>query len=316
MNTENYYDILGVEETATQEEIKKSYRKLAKENHPDKGGSEDLFKKISVAYDTIGDETKRKQYDVERKNPFGGMGGGYGSSFSDLFNSVFGQQTQQRTHTTNINVSVGVIESFMGKNKTITYKRKSKCEPCDGGGGDSQVCSTCRGQGQVVRQVGSNMFFQMVTVECPTCSGSGKIMINPCHSCGGKGNKDFPTYWYGKDSKITIDRMAERIVDNELVTNLTDQDVRNIIIEIISFGKPLNYENYMLGEKPIISANKLTNQDVENLFNQYAEQINLNLKMKDGLFATDITIEDFKKLADTVNTKKELEEFIKKCYSI
>jgi molecular chaperone DnaJ len=190
MNTENYYDILGVEETATQEEIKKSYRKLAKENHPDKGGSEDLFKKISVAYDTIGDETKRKQYDVERKNPFGGMGGGYGSSFSDLFNSVFGQQTQQRTHTTNINVSVGVIESFMGKNKTITYKRKSKCEPCDGGGGDSQVCSTCRGQGQVVRQVGSNMFFQMVTVECPTCSGSGKIMINPCHSCGGKGNKD------------------------------------------------------------------------------------------------------------------------------
>lgn len=191
MNTENYYNVLGVEETATQDEIKKSYRKLAKENHPDKGGNEDLFKKISVAYDTIGDETKRKQYDMERKNPFGNMGGGYGSSFNDIFNSVFGQQTQQRrTHTTNINVSVGVIESFIGKNKTIAYKRKTKCEPCDGSGGDSQVCSTCRGQGQVVRQVGSNMFFQMVTMECPTCSGSGKIMINPCHSCSGSGNKD------------------------------------------------------------------------------------------------------------------------------
>jgi molecular chaperone DnaJ len=191
MNAETYYDILGVEETATQDEIKKAYRKLAKENHPDKGGDEDLFKKISVAYDTVGDENKRKQYDVERKNPFGQMGGGFGQSFSDLFNSVFGQQRQQqRAHTTNITISVGVLESFLGKNKTITYKRKTICEPCNGSGGDSQTCVTCQGQGQVVRQVGTNMFVQMVQMQCPTCVGTGRIMINACHSCNGQGNKD------------------------------------------------------------------------------------------------------------------------------
>ena len=191
MNGETFYDILGVEETATQDEIKKVYRKLAKENHPDKGGDEDLFKKISVAYDTLGDENKRKQYDLERKNPFGQMGGGFGQSFNDLFNSVFGQQRQQpRAHTTNITISVGVLESFLGKNKTITYKRKTICEPCNGSGGDSRICETCKGHGQVVRQVGSNMFVQMVQMQCPTCLGSGRIMINPCHSCGGQGNKD------------------------------------------------------------------------------------------------------------------------------
>ena len=133
---------------------------------------------------------------------------------------------------------------------------------------------------------------------------------------GGKGNQDFPTYWYKNDSKITIESMAEDIVDDGIVTNLTDSEVRNIIITIISYGKPLNYENYMIGEKPIIGVNKLTNQDIENLFIEYGEQINLNLKMKDGLFAEDITLEDFKQLSETVNTKKELEEFIKKCYSL
>jgi molecular chaperone DnaJ len=194
MNGETYYDILGVAETATQDDIKKAYRTLAKENHPDKGGNEDIFKKISVAYDTIGDEQKRQQYDMERKNPFAGMGGGFGSSMSDLFNSVFGagrqQRQQPRTHTTNLTISIGAVESFLGKTKTITYQRKTMCEPCNGSGGDSQTCSTCHGQGQVVRQVGSNMFIQMVQMQCPTCMGSGKIMINACHSCGGQGTKD------------------------------------------------------------------------------------------------------------------------------
>ena len=74
MNNENFYEVLGVTETATQDEIKKAYRKLAKENHPDAGGNEEVFKKISVAYDTIGDEQKRQQYDTQRNNPFGGFG--------------------------------------------------------------------------------------------------------------------------------------------------------------------------------------------------------------------------------------------------
>ena len=79
MNNENYYEVLGVDENATQEDIKKAYRNLAKENHPDKGGDGEMFKKISAAYDTIGDENKRKQYDNQKKNPFGG-------NFADMFN--------------------------------------------------------------------------------------------------------------------------------------------------------------------------------------------------------------------------------------
>jgi molecular chaperone DnaJ len=192
MNTDTHYSILGVEETATQDEIKKAYRKLAKENHPDKGGDEELFKKISVAYDTVGDEEKRRQYDMERKNPFAGMrGGGFGNSMSDLFNSVFGQQRQQqRVHTTNINVNVGVLESYLSPKKEITYKRKTSCDTCSGTGGDKKVCTQCNGMGQVMQQMGSGMFIQMIAMACPVCSGSGSINPNPCFVCNGSGGKD------------------------------------------------------------------------------------------------------------------------------
>ena len=139
MNPENYYDILGVTEDATQDDIKKAYRKLAKENHPDKGGDEELFKKISVAYDTIGDENKRVQYDTQRKNPFANMGGGHDPSFADLFNMAFGQRRQQRNHTTNINLEVTPVESYLGLNKEITYQRKGICEPCNGSGGVKEI---------------------------------------------------------------------------------------------------------------------------------------------------------------------------------
>jgi len=191
MNTDTHYTTLGVEETATQDEIKKAYRKLAKENHPDKGGDEELFKKISVAYDTIGDEDKRRQYDIERKNPFAGMGGGgFGGSMSDLFNSVFGQQRQeQRVHTTNINLELTVVESYLAEKKEITYSRKTKCNPCDGTGGDKVTCTVCNGSGQILRQFGNGIFNQVVSMQCEGCRGKGSILTNPCHSCGGEGSK-------------------------------------------------------------------------------------------------------------------------------
>lgn len=188
MNTD-YYSILGVEETATQDEIKKAYRKLAKENHPDKGGDEELFKQISVAYDVIGDEEKRQRYDVERKNPFAGMGG-MGASMSDLFNSVFNQRQQQRTHTTNITINVGTLESYLSQKKNITFKRKTSCETCNGSGGDKRICATCNGSGQILRQMGNGMFIQMVSMQCNGCGGSGHVLVNPCFVCSGSGTKD------------------------------------------------------------------------------------------------------------------------------
>lgn len=191
MNQENYYNILGVSEDATQDEIKKTYRKLAKENHPDIGGDEETFKKISLAYDTIGDETKRQQYDFERKNPFGGGFGG--GDFNDIFNSFFNQgyrSNEQKRHTTTINLTIGALESYNGGKKTITYKRKNKCETCDGSGGDKRNCLGCNGQGSVVREININGFTQHIRTNCNHCNGVGKIITNPCFVCNGSSVKD------------------------------------------------------------------------------------------------------------------------------
>ena len=194
MNEETYYSILGVSESATQDEIKKAYRKLAKENHPDAGGDEETFKKISVAYDAIGDEEKRKRYDYERTNPFAKMsGGGFGPSFDELFQSMFGgrQRAQQtRVHSTNIDYTIGTVDSYIGGRRQVTYKRKSMCDPCQGTGGDKRVCHICQGQGQIMTQMGSGMFIQMVAMNCNGCSGHGYILTNPCFVCNGHGNKD------------------------------------------------------------------------------------------------------------------------------
>ena len=187
MNTENYYDILGVGENSTQEEIKKSYKKLAKEKHPDVGGSEDEFKKISVAYDVLGDEQKRNQDDMSKKNPFGT--GGF-PGFDDMFNMFNRGNRRQQVHSTVITVNVGTIESYLGKVKQLNYKRKSKCDPCNGTGGDKSICGECSGSGHVVRQMGSGMFIQVVAMTCEGCNGKGKTITNPCFVCNGTGDKD------------------------------------------------------------------------------------------------------------------------------
>jgi molecular chaperone DnaJ len=186
MNTENLYETLGVNENATQDEIKKSYRRLVKEKHPDAGGNEEEFKKISVAYDTLGDEGKRKQYDSQKNNPFSNMGG-MGDFFSQMYNN--NRTTQQRVPTTTISINVGVLESYKGDKKNIVYQRKKKCEPCGGSGGDKKTCSNCNGQGSFTRQVGSGFFVQIVQMECQQCRGTGQMIIDPCFICNGVGTQ-------------------------------------------------------------------------------------------------------------------------------
>jgi molecular chaperone DnaJ len=140
------------------------------------------FKKITEAYDTIGDANKRNQYDNQRSNPFG-------SNFAHMFHS-FNQQQRQENHTSVITVNLGVLDSYLGRNKQITYKRKTSCNVCEGTGGEKKVCTTCNGVGSVMRQMGTGMFVQVVNMMCETCSGTGKITINACYSCNGLETKD------------------------------------------------------------------------------------------------------------------------------
>lgn len=181
MKQDNFYNVLGVEENATQDEIKKAYRKLAVEHHPDKGGSEDKFKTISEAYDTLGDENKRKQYDNQRKNPFGGFGG---NPFEDFFNG--GYQTRKRTAPDSIiDVTVSVLESYNSSDKVITYNRKHECNGCHGSGGEKTNCPTCNGVGYTTVTMGTGLFTQMFRQPCNGCRGEGQIFKTRCHVCNG-----------------------------------------------------------------------------------------------------------------------------------
>jgi molecular chaperone DnaJ len=178
----NYYEILGVTENATQDEIKKSYRNLSKIHHPDKGGDENKFKEISEAYDTLGDENKRRQYDNQKNNPFGGFGGG--NPFEDFFNS--GYQPIRRTAPDSvIDITVGTLESFNGSDKIITYSRKHGCNTCNGTGGDKKTCVKCNGGGYTTVTMGTGLFTQVFRQPCNDCRGKGQVFKTRCGVCNG-----------------------------------------------------------------------------------------------------------------------------------
>jgi molecular chaperone DnaJ len=181
---ENFYQILGVNENASQDEIKKAYRKLAVEHHPDKGGDENKFKKISEAYDTIGDENKRGQYDNQKRNPFANMGGGGFNPFEDMFNQMHSQR-KRAVPDKIIEVVVGAVESYKGGEKNITYSRNHNCGGCNGSGGERINCSTCGGQGVITQQIGTGLFTQIIRQSCGSCGGKGFSYKTTCGTCHG-----------------------------------------------------------------------------------------------------------------------------------
>ena len=181
---ENFYEILGVSETSTQDEIKKAFRTKSKVMHPDKGGNEEDFKKINEAYDTLGDENKRAQYDQQRNNPFGG-----GNPF-DIFNDMFGgfnRQPERRVPDKVIDLNIGVVDSFLGKEMDVNFMRKTACTPCGGTGGEKETCNVCNGQGMITQKIGNSFFSNIVRTPCGKCSGRGFTFKNICHSCHGDG---------------------------------------------------------------------------------------------------------------------------------
>lgn len=211
----DFYEILGVSKDASQEEIRKAYRKLAHKYHPDTGkGNEEKFKKINEAYHVLGDPERRKQYD--RFGTAGGSGnipygagqsgfggfedifsqgfGGFGDIFSDIF-GVGGKRARgarrQRGIDVESEIAISFKEAFEGVEKEIDINKYGKCSDCNGSGakpGKSVItCPKCHGQGSI--RTHQNTIFGAVAVSsvCDKCEGAGKVPEEPCGKCSGSG---------------------------------------------------------------------------------------------------------------------------------
>ena len=242
----DYYDVLGINKGASEEEIKKAYRRKAKECHPDanadnKSEAEAKFKEVSEAYETLSDSQKRTMYDQFGHNGpqgFNGASGGngyyqYNSGFDgfdvgDIFSAFtggmgfdFGGRTSKssanatrRGADITYNLDLTFEESYLGVTKKITVNRDETCSECNGTGSEkgttTETCSTCKGAGQVT-QVVNTILGQMKTAKtCTTCGGSGKIIKNPCSNCRGKGKVK---------KSVSIDvKIPAGISDNQILT--------------------------------------------------------------------------------------------------
>lgn len=213
----DYYDILGVNKGASDDEIKKAYRKLAHKHHPDKqGGDADKFKEINAAYQVLSDKSKRQQYDqfgagFEQRGGFGGggfggqgfggqdFGGDFGEGFEDIFSNIFGgggrggrnQDMRKAGNDIQVDVEINFEEMVNGAHRDIELYQRVSCDVCHGSGGEpgakEETCSTCKGSGQVHKTVSSFFGSFSQAYICPTCQGAGKTFSQKCHKCHGEG---------------------------------------------------------------------------------------------------------------------------------
>lgn len=214
----DYYEVLGVSKNASDADIKKAYRSLAKKYHPDMNPgnteAEAKFKEANEAYEVLSDEQKRAKYDQFGHAAFdptaGAGGGGYGGfggggfdvDLGDIFGSMFGggfggfgRSSQRRSGPVKgddieVSITISFEEAVFGCKKEISYQRMRKCTSCKGSGaetGSAETCPTCHGSGQrkIVQNLGG-MQFQSTTT-CDTCKGTGRYIKNPCKSCRGSG---------------------------------------------------------------------------------------------------------------------------------
>ncbi|PLX39894.1 MAG: molecular chaperone DnaJ [Deltaproteobacteria bacterium] len=205
MARKDFYKTLGVSKDATEDEIKRAYRKLARKYHPDVNpgdkASEEKFKEISEAHEVLTDKEKRAQYDQFGDSPFGGGGqqswggGGYnagGFDFGDIFGNIFGQGGGQprgprKGADLEYELEVSFTEAILGAQKEISVRRNASCASCGGSGhepsGGGQRCPQCQGSGRVSMKLGPMTSQQ----PCPSCGGTGRAQGPTCKGCGGSG---------------------------------------------------------------------------------------------------------------------------------
>lgn len=209
----DYYEVLGVDKGASDDEIKKAFRQQAKKYHPDlhpgDKEAEAKFKEINEAYSILSDPDKKSKYDrfghagVD-PNGFGGGGGGYGAydvDLGDLFSSIFGggfgggssrrRNGPQKGSDLKYGMSLDFMEAAFGVEKDIQITKEDLCKACNGSGAQPgttpETCPTCRGAGRVQQQTQTLFGMTMVTKSCPTCSGRGTVIKTPCTQCRGRG---------------------------------------------------------------------------------------------------------------------------------
>lgn len=215
MPGKDYYAILGVSKTSSEDEIKKSFRRLAHEHHPDKGGDQKKFKDINEAYQVLGDKSKRSTYDQFGSAAFeqpAGAGSGFAGGFDgfngvnvnfedlgglgDIFGEMFGFQTGGRQKTRRgsdieIEVSIDFLEAVRGAAKPVKLYRHDACSVCSGSGSEPdsvmEKCKTCNGKGQVSRATRTMFGTIQSAVTCPECHGKGEKPTKLCKHCSGTG---------------------------------------------------------------------------------------------------------------------------------
>jgi molecular chaperone DnaJ len=220
MSTRDYYEILGVSKTASADEIKKAFRKLAVQHHPDKeGGDETKFKEINEAYEVLKDQQKRQRYDQfghagvggasggPGSNPFEGFGGFGGQNvhfdfgdggLGDIFGQFFGGSAQQqararRGNDAETSITLDFAEAVFGVEKTLELEMLDECAHCHGEraepGHGMKTCETCHGSGQIPK-IMNTMFGQIQqSVVCQVCEGRGRVPEKPCTVCKGTGTE-------------------------------------------------------------------------------------------------------------------------------
>ncbi len=246
----DYYEILGVSKTATDDELKKAYRKLAKQYHPDanlsnKSEAEVKFKEVNEAYETLSDSQKRKMYDQFGHEGPAGFGGGnpaggyysYSSGFDgfdgfgdfgdlgDIFSSFFGGgRSSKKTNgpikgpDLRYSMDISFEEAFLGVEKEISITREEKCGTCNGSGAKpgtyEETCRVCGGKGQVTQVVNTFMGSIQTSKTCTNCGGTGKVIKETCETCKGKGSTR-------KQTKIKVKIPAG--IDNDQTIVLRDE---------------------------------------------------------------------------------------------
>jgi len=343
---EDYYQILGVPENASEEEIKKRFRELAKKYHPDLGGDPEKFKKILEAYRVLSDKKLRQEYDQKRKMKDFGFGFGFDNFnfndffrkdnlddlLSDIFEDFFNPDYRHHFEARDIilDIEVSLEELLRGSTKNISYKRKVICNKCDGTGSETKAflkCTVCHGAGKIKSRSSLFTGFIFETSKiCQNCKGRGKVPEKICHNCQGRG-------YVNKDEIITV-KLPPHTNPQEIIkiSNLGDQDPSSkksgdLLLRIILKPHP----QFTVKGNDLISSIELTPIDLilgKNLkFDYLGEKIDIYIPpgfndqiikipqkgINKGDLILKIKIKPIKKL--TKKAKELLEELKKELYN-